>query len=53
MHLIIEQSVDGELHVLPALRELLANDFGLGQITVQCEKVACRDVEPADHFAAR
>jgi cobalt-zinc-cadmium efflux system protein len=52
VHLIVEPSVDGERDVLPVVRERLAKDFGLRHITVQCESVPCRELEPADHFGA-
>jgi cobalt-zinc-cadmium efflux system protein len=53
VHLVVEPSVDGEGTVLPVVRERLARDFGLRHITVQCESVPCRDVEPADHFGVK
>jgi cobalt-zinc-cadmium efflux system protein len=52
VHLVIDDSVDGETDVMPMLRERLRREFGLHHVTVQCERVPCRDVEPADHFAA-
>ena len=50
VHLVIEPAADGETQVLPVLRERLATDFQLRHITVQCEKVSCRDADAADHF---
>lgn len=50
VHLVLEAGVDGEGDVMPVLRERLAKDFGLRHVTVQCERVPCRDVDPADHF---
>lgn len=50
VHLVIDESVDGETQVLPVLRAKLAEDFGLHHLTVQCEKTPCGDVDPADHF---
>lgn len=52
VHLVIDESVDGETDVMPVLRERLAREFGLHHVTVQCERVPCRDAEPADHFVA-
>jgi cobalt-zinc-cadmium efflux system protein len=48
VHVVMEPSVDGEAQVMPVLRERLAQGFGLRHVTVQCETVACRDVESDD-----
>jgi cobalt-zinc-cadmium efflux system protein len=52
VHLVINESVDGESDVMLILRERLAKEFGLHHVTVQCERVSCRAIESADHFAA-
>lgn len=52
VHLVVDASVDGETQVLPVLRAQLAEKFGLHHVTVQCETVPCRDVDPSDHFVA-
>ena len=52
VHLVIDRSVDGEKDVLAVLRERLAETCELHHVTVQCEKVPCRDVGPTEHFGA-
>jgi len=50
VHLVIDPAKDGEKDVLPVVRERMAQDFGLRHLTVQCETVPCRNVDPPDHF---
>ena len=50
VHLVIDPAADGEQAVLPVVRERLAGSFGLRHLTVQCETVPCRDLDPSDHF---
>ena len=50
VHLVIDPATDGEKDVLPVLRAQLAGKFGLRHVTVQCETLPCRELDPSDHF---
>lgn len=50
VHLVTAPRMNAETDVLPAVRGLLAKDFGITHITVQCELVPCHQTDEADHF---
>ncbi len=50
VHLVTSPEVSAETDVLPAVRAILAKDFGITHITVQCELEPCHQTDEADHF---
>ena len=49
VHLVTRTDANCEGEVLPAVRLLLAQDFGLHHITVQCEHEPCEQADEAHH----
>jgi cobalt-zinc-cadmium efflux system protein len=50
VHLVTRPEVSAEHDVLPAVRRLLAHEFDLHHITVQCEHEPCHQADETDHF---
>lgn len=51
VHLVTDPARNAEADILPVVQKLLASDFGITHITVQCEIVACRQADDeTDHF---
>ncbi|URF03971.1 cation diffusion facilitator family transporter [Cupriavidus campinensis] len=50
VHLVNDALINAEREILPAIRDLLADQFGITHITVQCELTPCRQADPSAHF---
>ncbi|MGY2492854.1 cation transporter dimerization domain-containing protein [Cupriavidus sp. CP313] len=49
-HLVNDIEVDAERDILPAIREQLAQQFGITHVTIQCESIPCRQSTASQHF---
>jgi cobalt-zinc-cadmium efflux system protein len=50
VHLVTKPEVNCEREVLPAVQQMLAREFDLHHITVQCESEPCPQADEAHHF---
>lgn len=50
VHIVNDAEVEAERAILPRARELLAQEFGITHVTIQCELIPCRQSEAAEHF---
>ncbi|CAG9183853.1 cation diffusion facilitator family transporter [Cupriavidus respiraculi] len=50
VHVVNDAAINAEREILPAIRDLLAQQFGITHITVQCELAPCRQADRSVHF---
>jgi len=50
VHLVNEEAVNAEREILPSIRTVLADRFGITHVTIQCELVPCWQADGSAHF---
>lgn len=50
VHIVSDPSMDAEVDILPRATKVLAMQFGIRHVTIQCERTPCEQADQREHF---